>query len=68
MSYTKIATKLIAVQASVSLVSCILQILVSIICIVLGFWIASLLLEPFVVIGITTVPPGLAYTNPDRRQ
>lgn len=30
-------------------------------------WLASILLEPLRILGITTVPPGVAYVDYDER-
>lgn len=54
-------------QCQISTISLLLQILVAILFVFVCLWAASLLLEPLKILGITTVPPGIAYVDYDRR-
>lgn len=65
---TRVAGKLLAVQASLSVLSIAWQLAAAVLCILICFWISSLLLEPFVLVGISTVPPGLAHVDDPYRR
>ena len=56
-----------AAECSRSVASVVLQGLLAIAFFATCLWAASLLLEPLQVIGITTVPPGIAYVDYDAR-
>lgn len=53
----------LARQCRLSCISVVLQLLLAIVFILGSLWVASLLLEPLRILGITTVPPGIAYVE-----
>jgi hypothetical protein len=53
----------LARKCRLSCISVVLQLLLAIVFILGSLWVASLLLEPLRILGITTVPPGLAYVE-----
>jgi len=48
-------------------VSTTLQLILAAVFVLGALWSASILLEPLRIIGITTVPPGVAYVDYDAR-
>ena len=57
----------LARQCQISFVSTVLQLLLAIVFILASLWLASILLEPLRILGITTVPPGIMYVDYDAR-
>lgn len=57
----------LARQCQISCVSTVLQLFLAVVFILASLWLASILLEPLRILGITTVPPGIAYAEYDRR-
>ena len=57
----------LARQCQLSCVSVVLQLLLAAIFILSSLWLASILLEPLRILGITTVPPGIMYVDYDAR-
>lgn len=56
-----------AAECSRSAVSVVFQVALAVAFFGTCAWSASLLLEPLQIIGITTVPPGIAYVDYDAR-
>ncbi len=50
-----------------SVVVFIFQAAVAVACILVALWAASLVLEVTPIVGITTVPPGIAFVTYDKR-
>lgn len=57
----------LAKQCQVSCLSTVLQLVVAVIFVLASMWLASILLEPLRILGITTVPPGIVYVDYDER-
>ena len=57
----------LARQCQLSCISVVLQLILAAVFILASMWLASILLEPLRILGITTVPPGLAYAEYDAR-
>ena len=57
----------LARQCQLSCLSTVLQLILALVFILASLWLASILLEPLRIIGITTVPPGIAYVDYDAR-
>tara|TARA_B110000902_G_C14292067_1_gene581435 strand:+ start:3506 stop:3700 length:195 start_codon:yes stop_codon:yes gene_type:complete len=53
----------LARQCKLSCISVVLQFLLAILFVLGSLWLASLLLEPLRILGITTIPPGIAYVD-----
>lgn len=60
-------SEICAKECARSVVSVVLQVVVLVVFFFVCAWAASLLLEPLQLIGITTVPPGIAYVGYDAR-
>ena len=61
------AAQLVAKECAISSASVAFQLIVAVAFFVSCMWAASLLLEPLQLIGITTVPPSIAYVDYDTR-
>lgn len=61
------AGQVLAKECAISGASVVLQLVVAVAFFATSLWAASLLLEPLQLIGITTVPPGIAYVDYDAR-
>jgi hypothetical protein len=53
----------LARQCRLGCISVVLQLILAVFFILISLWLASLVLEPLRVLGITTVPPGIAYVD-----
>lgn len=60
-------TSVLARQCRISCTSTSLQLLLAALFVLGSLWAASLLLEPFTVSGVTSVPPGVLYRAYDRQ-
>jgi hypothetical protein len=54
-------------QCQLSCISVILQLVLAVAFILGSLWLASLLLEPLRILGITTLPPGILFVEYDAR-
>ena len=54
-------------QCRLSCISVLLQLVLAVAFILGSLWLASLLLEPLRILGITTLPPGILYVSYDNR-
>jgi hypothetical protein len=57
----------LARQCQLSCLSTVLQLILAVVFVLASLWLASILLEPLRILGITTVPPGVAYVDYDTR-
>jgi hypothetical protein len=53
----------LARQCRLSLLSVVLQLTLALVFVLVSLYAASLLLEPLRILGITTVPPGVAFVE-----
>jgi len=56
-----------AKQSRAAVLSILIQALCSVFCVAFAFYFASLALTPVRILGVTQLPPGIAYTTHDMR-